>query len=63
MKSLNAIGDYDKLCKDVLDFYKTQYSADRMKLVVQVKTKDNMSEVKKWVTESFSKIENQNLGM
>ena len=29
-----------------------------MKLVVQVKTKDNMEEVKNWVTESFSKIDN-----
>ena len=29
-----------------------------MKLAVQVKTKDNMAEVKKWITESFSKIDN-----
>ena len=62
MKSLNAIGDYDKLHKDVFNFYKTQYSADRMKLVVQVKTKDNMVAVRKWVTNSFSRIENRNLG-
>ena len=61
-KSLNAIGDYDKLSEDVLKFYKTQYSADRMKLVVQVKSKDNMTEVRKWVTESFKRIENKKLG-
>ena len=34
MKSLNAIGDYDKLRKDVYSFHKKHYSADRMKLVV-----------------------------
>ena len=62
LKSLNAIGDYDKLHKDVFNFYKAQYSADRMKLVVQVKTKDNMAAVRKWVTKSFSRIENRNLG-
>ena len=62
MKSLNAVGDYDKLSQDVLSFYKSYYSADRMKLVVHVKTNDNMESVKKWVTESFSKIENKNLG-
>ena len=29
-----------------------------MKLVIQVKTKDNMQEIKNWVTGSFSKIDN-----
>ena len=62
LKSLNAIGDYDKLREDVSNFYKTHYSADRMKLVVQVKTKDRMAAVKKWVKESFSRIPNKNLG-
>ena len=62
MKSLNAIGDYEKLREDVYSFHKAHYSADRMKLVVQVKTKDQMSAVKKWVTESFSRIPNKNLG-
>ena len=33
-----------------------------MKLVVQVKSKDNMTEVRKWVTESFKRIENKKLG-
>ena len=33
-----------------------------MKLVVQVKTKDKMSEVKRWVIDSFSKIANKDLG-
>ena len=61
-KSLNAIGDNDKLCEDVRNFYDNQYSADRMKLVLQVKTKDNMAEVRKWVTEYFSRIKNKNLG-
>ena len=62
LKSLNAVGDYDKLRESVYNHFKTQYSADRMKLVVQVKTKDHMAEVKRWVTESFSKVENKNLG-
>ena len=35
-KSLNAIGDNDKLCEDVRNFYDNQYSADRMKLAIQV---------------------------
>ena len=62
LKSLNAIGDKDKLCEDMRNFYDNQYSADRMKLVIQVKTKDNMAEVRKWITEYFSRIKNKNLG-
>jgi len=31
-----------------------QYSADRMKLVIQMKTEDNMAEMKVKVTEIFN---------
>ena len=40
MKSLAGEEDYDKLWDDLKKFYNEQYSSDRMKLVVQVKTKD-----------------------
>ena len=50
------------LWDDLKVFYDEFYSADRIKLVVQVKTEDNMKEVKKWVTESFNLIPNKNLG-
>ena len=43
-------------------FYDEHYSADRIKLVVQVKSEDNMKEVKQWVKESFSAIPNKNIG-
>ena len=52
----------DELQKEVKDFFEKQYSADRMKLVVQVKMGDNVNDVKKWITEAFSTIPNKNLG-
>ena len=43
----------DKLWDDLKQFFQKQYSPDRMKLVIQVKTNDDMVELKKWVIESF----------
>ena len=48
---------------DLVKFYKDQYSADRIKVVIQTKTSDNMTELRKWAETSFSKIENKNLGL
>ena len=52
----------EELAKDVQKFFDNEYSADRMKLVVQVKTSDNLKDVREWVTESFNTIPNDNLG-
>lgn len=47
---------------DLRRFFLEQYSADRMKLVVQMKTEDNMAAVGKMVTEIYSKIPSKGLG-
>lgn len=39
-----------------------QYSADRMSLVVQMKTSDNLSGLTEKVTELFGQIPNRGLG-
>ena len=52
----------DTLWDDLKDFYESQYSADRLKVVIQVKTEDDMAELRTWVTESFGVIENKSFG-
>ena len=59
-KSLN--GHTEELWTDLKHFFDNQYSADRMKLVIAVKSNDDLKELKAWVEESFSIIENKNLG-
>ena len=61
-KSLKKHGDEDSLWEDLNSFFEEQYSADRMKLVIQVKTKDNLADLRSWVEQSFSIIENKNYG-
>ena len=63
LKSLVGDGDYDKLWDDLKKFYNEQYSADRMRLAVQVKTKDGLAEVRSWVEEYFGAIGNKGLGL
>ena len=62
LKSLKG-SNPDSLMDDVKKFYDTYYSAERIRLVVQVKTQDNLEELTQWVTESFSIIENKGLGL
>ena len=50
------------MCQEVREFYDKQYSADRMAVVIQVQTEDNLEEVRKWVTDAFSLIPNKELG-
>ena len=52
----------ETLLDDLAKFYKEQYSADRLKLVIQTKTNDNLKELRKWVETSFGTIPNKNLG-
>ena len=52
----------ETLLDDLAKFYKEQYSADRISLVIQTKTSDNLKELRKWVEESFGTIPNKNLG-
>ena len=47
--------------KDLEKFYSEHYSADRMKLVIQVK-KDNMKDIRLTVERAFGGIKDQNLG-
>ena len=54
--------DEETLWDDLRSFYENNYSADRITVVIQVKTNDDMQEVRKWVTKSFGSIENKNLG-
>ena len=61
-KGLNDEEEVQKLWKDMVNFYKKYYSADRFKLVIQVKTDDNLKQVREWVEKSFGIIENKNLG-
>ena len=56
MKSLRKDKDNDSLWDDLRAFFEAEYSADRMKLVIQVKTKDNLKELRGWVKKSFSII-------
>ena len=53
----------DTLNDDLNNFYQTQYSADRCHLVIQVKTQDQMEELRTWISESFGKIENKKFGI
>ena len=55
--------ELDQLLKDLRNFFDSFYSPDRMKLVVSVKSKDNLKEVKQWVTDSFSIIKKKKLGL
>ena len=52
----------ETLWDDLKAFYESTYSADRLKVVIQVKTEDDMAELRQWVTESYSVIENKNYG-
>ena len=62
LKSLKTHKPKD-LLKDLRKFFDEMYSADRMKLVIQVKTEDRMVELKKKVVEIFSVIKNKKLGI
>ena len=53
----------ETLWEDLRLFYEREYSADRLKVVIQVKTEDDLAELRTWVTESFSIIENKCLGL
>lgn len=53
----------ESLLKDLREFFNEQYSADRMKLVIQMKTEDKMKELKSKVIEIFSQIPNKRLGI
>lgn len=55
-------GDKTELWEDLQKFYNNQYSADRMKLVIQCKTTDKLEKLKGDVVECFSQIVNKNLG-
>lgn len=50
------------LWNDLKAFYDSTYSADRLKVVIQVKTEDDLAELTQWVTESFGVIKNKKLG-
>lgn len=52
-----------ELLKDLRKFFDEMYSADRMKLVIQVKTEDGMRELKQKVVEMFSGVKNKRLGI
>lgn len=52
----------EELLKDLRAFFEEQYSADRMKLVVQMKTEDDMEEVKRSVVEIYNQIPNRGYG-
>ena len=62
LKSLEN-GQKETLWEDLRLFYEREYSADRLKVVIQVKTEDDLAELRQWVTESFSIIENKGLGL
>lgn len=62
LKSLHGANP-DTLWDDLKNFYDTYYSAERIRLVVQVKTEDNLEELTKWIQESFSVIPNKSLGL
>jgi secreted Zn-dependent insulinase-like peptidase len=55
--------DEDALLEDVWRFYQTEYSANRMNLVVQAqpKSKEEFDDIKNWIIEYFSVIENKSL--
>ena len=53
----------ETLWDDLKGFYDQHYSAERISLVVQVKTKDNCKELRSWIEESFGILENKNNGI
>ena len=53
----------DTLWDDLKKFYDEHYSADRMKVCIQVKSHDNLQELRGWVEETLSIIPNKNLGV
>jgi secreted Zn-dependent insulinase-like peptidase len=55
LKSLMA-EEPETLWEDLKAFYETHYSADRLKIAIQVKTQDDLAELRTWVTEYFSVI-------
>ena len=61
LKSLKGDNE-ETLWDDLKTFYENQYSADRLKVVIQVKTDDDLAELRQWVTESFGIIEDKNYG-
>ena len=60
---MQGTGDSGELWNDLKAFHERHYSADRMRLVIQVKTADNLCELRQWVEASFSAIPNKNLGL
>ena len=61
LKSLKS-ENVDSLWDDLKCFYNCNYSADRLSIVIQAKTSDDLAELRAWVTESFGILENKNLG-
>ena len=59
LMSLTAKGK-ETLWNDLKSFYEEQYSADRTYLVIQ--SKNDIKEIRSWVTESFGILPNKNLG-
>ena len=62
MKSLQGAKPKE-LIADVKKFYLEYYSADRMKLVIQVKTDDDLKELRQRISEIFAVVPNRNLGI
>ena len=58
-KSLRSSKDNTILLEELKKWFKEYYSADRMKLAIMVKSKDNLQNLRKWVETSFSIIENR----
>mmetsp|Transcript_36952 Transcript_36952/g.35661 ORF Transcript_36952/g.35661 Transcript_36952/m.35661 type:complete len:96 (+) Transcript_36952:28-315(+) len=53
---------YEKLWQDLKKFFEQTYSSERMKVVVQMKSEDNLVSLRKQVQELFSLIPNKGLG-
>ena len=53
----------ESLWDDLKEFYETNYSADRTRVVIQVKTSDKLQELRSWVEKSLGEVPNRNLGV
>lgn len=51
------------LLAELKEFYQNYYSADRMRLAIQVKTDDNLVELRNQVTKIFSVVPTKKLGL
>ena len=55
--------DEATLWDDLKAFYEEHYSAERVALVVQVKTRDHCKELSEWIKESFKVVPNRQKGI